>query len=67
MGAGRWDQNAWNDYASRNVHGRSRDDLFRARRMEPEFDPALIRMRESRDGADNPQSTPIILASNWVT
>ncbi len=64
MGSGRWSQSAWDDYASRNVHGRSRDEIFTARRMDPEFDPARIGVRESRDGDDNPMSTPIILASD---
>jgi hypothetical protein len=54
MGSGRWSQSAWDDYASRNVHGRSRDEIFTARRMDPEFDPARIGVRESRDGEDNP-------------
>jgi hypothetical protein len=64
MGAGRWSQSSWDDYARRNVHGRSREELFAQRGMDPEFDPARIGVRESRDGEDNPQSTPIILASD---
>jgi hypothetical protein len=64
MGAGRWNKDAWNDYARRNVHGRTRDELFASRRLDPDFNPALIVKRESRDSEDNPQSTPIILASD---
>lgn len=64
MGAGRWDRHAWSDYAQRNVHGRSREEVFGARWLDPDFDPALIVKRESRDSGDNPQSTPIILASD---
>lgn len=64
MGAGRWDRDAWSDYARRNVHGRRREDVFTSRRMDPEFDPARIAVRESRDSEDNPSSTPIILASD---
>ena len=64
MGSGRWNEGAWNDYARRNVHGRSRDEVFTSRWMEPEFDPSRITVRESRDGEDNPRSTPIILASD---
>lgn len=64
MGQGRWDQDAWNDYAGRYVRGRSREEVFASRRMSNEFDPALIKMRESRDSAENPQSTPIVLASD---
>ena len=58
MGQGRWSQDAWNDYAGRYVHGRSREEVFSSRRMAGEFDPALIGTRESRDSAENPQSTP---------
>lgn len=64
MGAGRWDRDAWAQYAARNVHGRSREEVFGAWRMEAEFDPAGIAVRESRDSPDNPASTPIILASD---
>lgn len=64
MGAGRWDRDAWEDYAQRNVHGRRRDEVFGSRRMDPEFDPARIGVRESRDSEDNPCATPIILASD---
>lgn len=64
MGAGRWDHMAWGDYARRNVHGRSQSELFGARGMDPDFDPARIFRRESCDSEDNPQSTPIILASD---
>lgn len=64
MGSGRWNEGAWNDYARRNVHGRSREQVFTARRMDAEFDPARIGLRESRDGPDNPRATPIILASD---
>lgn len=64
MGAGRWDRDAWADYAQRNVHGRRREDVFTSRRMDAEFDPARIGMRESRDSEDNPLSTPIILAAD---
>lgn len=64
MGAGRWDGAAWDNYANRNIHGRTREELFGARRMNPDFDPARIVMRESRDSEDNPCSTPIILASD---
>jgi hypothetical protein len=64
MGAGCWDRDAWADYAQRHVHGRRREEVFSSRRMDPEFDPARISVRESRDSEDNPVSTPIILASD---
>lgn len=64
MGHGRWTTEDWNDWAGRNSRGRSRAEVFTSRSMRPEFDPAQLRMREARDGPDNPASTPIILASD---
>jgi len=64
MGHGRWTTEDWNDWAGRNTRGRSRAEVFTSRAMRPEYDPANIHVRESRDGPDNPASTPIILASD---
>lgn len=64
MGSGRWSSHTWNDWASRHTRGRSRHEVFTSHAMRPEYDPARITMRESRDGPDNPASTPIILASD---
>lgn len=64
MGNGRWDSGAWARYASQATVGKSQAQIFTAHEMKPDFDPAKIVMRESRDSADNPVSTPIILASD---
>ncbi|MCW3782481.1 hypothetical protein [Defluviimonas salinarum] len=64
MGNGRWDAADWQSYSNSNVTGKSQAQVFTSRSMKPEFDPAKIAMRESRDSADNPASTPIILASD---
>jgi hypothetical protein len=61
MGHGRWSETDWAAYAARSVHGRSRAELFGARRMREAYDPARIIVRESCDSADNPESTPIIV------
>lgn len=61
MGYGKWSNADWDRYASSSVHGRSRAELFGARGMRDEFDPALITVRESRDSDENPESTPIII------
>lgn len=64
MGNGRWDAADWDAYARTNVSGKSTRQIFTARGMDPAYDPAGITVRESRDSADNPAATPIILASD---
>ncbi|WP_337268273.1 hypothetical protein [Oryzifoliimicrobium ureilyticus] len=64
MGNGRWRSDDWESYVSRNVHGKHRDEIFTARGMQDAFNPARIRVRESRASTDNPHPTPIILASD---
>ena len=64
MGMGRFSTSDWTAYSRAHVNGRSRTEVFGATHIDPRFDPALFAMRESRDSALNPQSTPIILASD---
>lgn len=64
MGNGRWNANDWGNYASQNIAGKSRAQVFTSRAMKDEYNPALITRRESRDSAANPLATPIILASD---
>lgn len=64
MGNGRWSSTDWQNYAARNVSGKSRTEVFTRRSLDDAVNPARIAMRESRDSADNPQSTPIILAAD---
>jgi hypothetical protein len=61
MGHGNWNNRDWADYAARKVHGRSRSELFGARYMHDDYDPARVNMRESRDSEENPEATPIII------
>lgn len=64
MGSGRWDAGAWAAYSSASVAGKSTATLFKSTDMQPDYDPAQIAVRESRDSVDNPLSTPIILAAD---
>lgn len=64
MGNGRWDAADWQAYSSANVSGRSQSQVFTSRSMKSTYDPAAIDRRESRDSADNPLSTPIIIGSD---
>ena len=61
MGYARWDSDDWSDYAAGQA-GRSREEVFTRRSLDPEFDPLNIRRRESRDSAQNPESNAIIVA-----
>ncbi|MBB4238800.1 VWA domain-containing protein [Rhizobium esperanzae] len=64
MGMGRFSTADWAAYNARHVDGRSRSEVFGATGIDPRFDPSRFATRESRDSAYNPQSTPIILASD---
>ncbi len=64
MGNGRWDAQAWSSYSTSTVKGKSQAQIFTSRNMKTDYDPATIKVRESRDSADNPYSTPIILGSD---
>lgn len=64
MGHGRWDSSAWASYAAAHTAGKSAHEIFTAHAMNDRFDPARIKVRESRDGPLNPASTAIILASD---
>jgi hypothetical protein len=61
MGGGRWTATDWNTYSTVKVSGKTTSQVFMATEMKPEFDPAIVQFRESRDSADNPKSRPIIL------
>jgi hypothetical protein len=63
MGYGRWSASAWSSYSAGHA-GKSASAIFTASGMEDRFNPKLIQLRDSRDSADNPLSTPIILASD---
>lgn len=63
MGTGTFDPGAYRAYASTTV-GKTTDQVFTARGLKPALDPKGVRLRESRDSADNPQATPIIVATD---
>lgn len=64
MGSGRWDPSDWSAYAAAHVAGKPAARVFTSRTLQDAYDPKLVATRESRDSADNPASTPIILASD---
>jgi hypothetical protein len=63
MGSGRWTDDAYRTYASTtNYRAKRVDEVFESKRVPDALNPAKIVLRESCDSADNPASTPIILA-----
>ena len=62
MGHGRWDNRDWDNYTTTHTKGKTTREIFNASAIKPEMDPRAIQLRESRDSAENPASTPIILA-----
>ncbi len=60
MGSGRFDHHAYTSYSS-GLHGKSTDQVFGSRGIKKELDPLGVKIRESRDSADNPQSSALIV------
>ena len=63
MGHGSYTSADWARLAtSKGITSTSHEkNLFKAHKLEPEFDPRFIAMRQSRDSEQHPASTPIIL------
>ena len=61
MGSGAWSRSSWDSYSSTNVKGVSDAGLFTTKTLVNELDPKGVTVRESRDSADNPNSTALIV------
>ncbi|MCF1473637.1 hypothetical protein FS763_17070 [Agrobacterium vitis] len=63
MGDGRFDPTDWDSFTTRTTAGKTRDAVFSSRSLHDSLNPAKAKglMRESRDGAVNPSSNPIII------
>jgi hypothetical protein len=66
MGHSRFSADEWSTFATRSFAGKTRDQVLNTRGMVDANDPARFRngVRESRDSAVNPRSTPIIIAGD---
>lgn len=60
MGSGSFDAGSYRAYSASTV-GKRTEEVYSARKMENKLNPFGVAMRESRDSADNPKSTPIIV------
>lgn len=63
MGSTRWNEASYARYSA-DTSSKSREEIFTSRNLDPDLDPAKIKVRESVDSEANPQSTPIILGSD---
>ncbi len=61
MGSGTFDASAYRAYSA-TTRGKSTDEIYSSRSINKNLDPKGVNIRESRDSADNPNSTPIIVA-----
>lgn len=61
MGGGTFDPGKYRAYTSTTV-GKTTEEVYTARAIKAALNPKSVKVRESRDGVDNPLSTPIIVA-----
>jgi len=61
MGGGRFSDDDFTTLSTTRMVGKSREDTFTMTRMHPDLNPLGLKLRESRDSTDNPESTPIII------
>lgn len=61
MGSGTFDPGKYRAFAA-STAGKATDDIYAARSINKNLDPKGVKIRESRDSTDNPNSTPIIVA-----
>jgi len=62
MGGGSWSTNDWNNYSSKNVSNKATvDQIYTSRSIVNELDPKGVKIRESCDSVDNPNSTALIV------
>ena len=61
MGSGSFDANSYRAYSTA-ASSKPREEVFTSLSIDPSMDPKKINLRESRDSADSPQSTPLIVA-----
>lgn len=61
MGSGVFDPGKYRAYSSSTV-GKTTEEVFTSTKMKDSLNPKGVKVRESRDSADNPRSTPVIVA-----
>lgn len=61
MGSGSYDPGVFRAFTKSNT-GKSTKDIYTSRNLHASLNPHSVKIRESRDSADNPNSTPVIVA-----
>lgn len=61
MGSGTFNPSAYRSFTA-STTGKTTDEVYSSRSINKNLDPKGVRLRESRDSADNPRSTPAIIA-----
>lgn len=62
MGSGTWSAKDWDNYSTRHVASKATvKDIYTARSIDNLLDPKGVKLRESCDSPDNPNSTPLIV------
>ena len=61
MGSGTFDAGAYRAYTT-TIVGKATDEIYSSRSLHKSLDPKGVKLRESRDSSDNPNSTPVIVA-----
>lgn len=61
MGSGSFDAGAYRSFTT-STAGKSTDEIYSSRSINKNLDPKGVKLRESRDSKDNPNSTPAIIA-----
>lgn len=63
MGSGTYSNAAYASLRARNGYAsKARHEIFQSRKLDPQMDPTTIRIRESRDSVEHPESLAIIVA-----
>lgn len=61
MGSGTFDATSYRAFST-YTRGKSTDEIYTSRDINKNLDPKGVKLRESRDSKDSPQSTPAIIA-----
>lgn len=61
MGSGTFDARAYRAFSA-STSGKTTDAIYSSRSINKNLDPKGVKIRESRDSVDNPNSTPVIVA-----
>ena len=67
MGSGSWSSDSWTTYSSttlRSVDGskKSYKEVFKSKKLDTDLNPLKVKIRESCDSVEHPESIPVIIA-----